>query len=277
MTNTPARLALDHITAVDTTPVRLAELARAAGCDAICLFMQPMEVLPLMPQFDLYGSPAERQALVRRMADLGVSLDVAYPFTIAGRTEISGFTRAMECAAELGADVLNALLYDRDPVRRVERFEEFCALAASFGLRTGIEFYPPSQVRSLAEALAVADAVGRVGEVGINVDLLHLMRSGGSFAELAAAPVERIFYGQLCDAPVAAPADIDHEASSERLLPGEGAFDLAGFVRALPAGCPLSIEIPRNTAVLAGEPVEERVRKAVTGVRAAIAGAATPA
>ena len=256
MTNVPARLALDHITAADTTPIRLAELASAAGCDAICLFMQPMEVLPLLPHFDLYGSAAERQALVRRMADLGVTLDVAYPFTIAGRTEIAGFTRAMECAAELGADVLNALLYDRDPVRRVERFEEFCALAGSFGLRTGIEFYPPSQVRSLADALALAEAVGRVGEVGINVDLLHLMRSGGTFAELAAAP-----------------ADIDYEASSERLLPGEGSFDLAGFVRALPAGCPLSIEIPRNAAAMAGEPVEERVRKAVDGVRAAIAGA----
>jgi len=273
MTNPPARFALDHITAIDTTPIRLAELARASGCDAICLFMQPMEVLPLLPQFDLYGSPAERQALVRRMADLGVSVDVAYPFTIAGRTEIAGFTRAMECAAEIGADVLNALLYDRDPVRRVERFEEFCALAGSFGLRTGIEFYPPSQVRSLADALATAEAVGRVGQVGINVDLLHLMRSGGTFAELAAAPAERIFYGQLCDGAAEAPADIEGEASSERLLPGEGVFDLAGFVRALPAGCPLSIEIPRNAAALAGEPVEERVRKAVDGVRAAIGGA----
>lgn len=262
------RLALDHITAVDTTPIQLAEVASAAGCEGICLFMEPMDVLPLMPPFDIYHDLPARRALKQRMDDLGVGLDVAYPFTLAGRTDVAAFATAMECAADLDAQVLNALVYDRDPARRADKFAEFCALAGSFGLRVGVEFYPPSQVRSLADALALVDGAG--AHVGINVDLLHLMRSGGTIAELAAAPAGRIFYGQLSDGPLNAPDDLDAEASSGRLLAGEGAFDLAGFVRALPAQCPLSVEIPRNAAAAAGVPLAARVREAVDGVRAAI-------
>lgn len=122
-------LALDHITVIDTSPVQLAQAARAAGCHGMCLFMEPMDVLPLMPKFDLYADRAARVELRRVMDDLGVALDLAYPFTLTGRTEIAGFVPAMECAAELGAGLINALLYDRDPARRLAKFGEFCDLA----------------------------------------------------------------------------------------------------------------------------------------------------
>ncbi|MDE2436186.1 MAG: sugar phosphate isomerase/epimerase [Sphingomonadales bacterium] len=265
------RLALDHITVVDADPIALAEAARGAGCDGICLFMEPMAVLPLMPRFDLYGDRAARKALKARMDDLGIALDVAYPFTLAGRTTVSDFAPAMDCAAELGAGVLNVLLYDRDAQRRLDTLAAFGELAAGHGLRVGVEFYPSSQVRSLAEALALVEAAGPPERVAINVDLLHLMRSGGTLAELAAAPAERICYGQISDAPLAAPADPDLEASSQRLLPGEGQFDVAGFVRALPPGCLLSVEIPRDDAVRASVSLAERAEQAVGSVRRALA------
>lgn len=263
------RLALDHLTAVDTTPIELAEAARAVGCDAICLFMEPMDILPLMPKFDIYSDLAARRVLKQRMNDLGVTLDVAYPFTIAGRTRVEDFVVAMECAADLDALLVNALIYDRDPARRVDNFGAFCDLAARFDLRVGIEFYPPSQAPSLAAALDLAATMNRPAKVGINADLLHLMRSGGTLAQLADAPASSILYGQLSDGPATRPDDLDFEASSARLLAGEGDFDLAGFVRALPEGCPLSVEIPRNGAV-GNEPTAERVRKAVDSARDAI-------
>jgi sugar phosphate isomerase/epimerase len=261
------RLALDHITAVDTTPAELARVARAAGCDGMCLFLHPMDVLPLMPRFELLADKAARRDLKRAMDDLGVALDVAYPFTLAGRTDIAAFVPAMECAAELEAGLLNVLLYDRDPARRVDTFGRFCEMAAGFGHKVGVEFYPPSQVPSLHTALELVRAIDRPGMVGINADLLHLMRSGGTIAELAAAAAEgAILYGQVADGPALAPESLDREASSERLLCGEGAFDIAGFVRALPPGCGISIEIPRNHAV-GPEDAEMRARRAVEGLR----------
>lgn len=266
------RLALDHITVVDTDPCKLAETARAVGCDGLCLFMESMSVLPLMPQFDIYSDLAARREFKQRMEDQGVVLDLAYPFTLAGRTEVSQFATALECAAELQAGLLNVLIYDRDPARREDKFAGFCDLALSFGLRVALEFYPVSQVRSLAEALELTARVGRPGEVGVNADLLHLMRSGGTLAELAAAPSGLILYGQFADAPLSRPEEEwDFEASSDRLLPGEGQFDLAGFARALPLGCPVSVEIPRNRQVEAGIPVLERARLAVDAVRRALA------
>lgn len=264
------RLALDHITAIDTTPVQLAQTARAARCDGMCLFMEPMDVLPLMPKFDIYGDRVARAELKRVMRDLGVSLDLAYPFTLTGRSDLAAFATAMDCAAELGAGLINALLYDRDPVRRLDTFGRFCDMAQGFGLKVAVEFYPPSQVPSLAVALDLVGQVGRPGKVGINVDLLHLMRSGGTIAGLAAAPTGYVLYGQVADGPALAPENAEEEASSERQLCGEGAFDVAGFVRALPQGCPVSVEIPRNHAV-GCETTAMRARRAVDSARAAIA------
>lgn len=265
------KLALDHMTAVDATPIELAEEAAAAGCSGICLFMQPMDVLPLMPKFDLYDDPAARRALRRRMDDLGIVLELAYPFTLAGRTALAAFAPALACAAELEARLVNVLVYDRDPSRRNDRFAEFCSMAADYGLRVALEFYPVSQVCSLAEALNMVGAIDRPGEVGINVDLLHLMRSGGRLAELAAAPEGTILFGQFADGPATRPeVEWDFEASSDRLRAGDGAFNLADFARALPPGCPVSVEIPRNAEVLAGVPRGERTRLAMEGVRAAL-------
>lgn len=268
------QIALDHITVVDTTPGELAEAAQAAGCTGICLFMEPMDVLPQMPAFDLYANRAARRDLKARLDDGGLALELAYPFTLTGRTELASFNRALACAAELGARLLNVLVYDRDPARRQDMFAFFCDLARSHGLRVALEFYPLSQVRSLAEALEVVSLVGRPGEVGINADLLHLVRSGGSLDELASAPAGSILFGQFSDGPrLRAEAEWEREASSDRLVPGAGAFDTAGFARALPAGCPISVEVPSSAAVAAGIPVAERARRAVDALRPTLAGA----
>lgn len=264
------RLALDHLTAVDSDPIQLARAAHRAGCAGICLFMQPMEVLPLMPGFDLYGDPGARRDLRQAMDDLGLELDIAYPFTLAGRTDVAAYLPAMECAAELGAWALNALVYDRDPSRRLDRFGAFCDLAASVGHRVAVEFYPPSQIGSLAAALDLVQAIDRPGEVGVNVDLLHLIRAGETVADLAAAPAGSVLYGQLSDGPAEAPADLDFEASSNRLLAGDGVFDLCGCVTALPRDCRLSVELPRNEAVTAGVPRDQRVALALGSVRRAV-------
>jgi len=264
-------LALDHLTVADTTPSQLVDVAARVDARAICLFMEPMDVLPRMPQFALYGDTPERRETRARMDDLGVSLDIAYPFTLAGRTDVDRFAPALETAAYLRAGAVNVLAYDREPARRMEKFAAFCALASSFGLGTVLEFYPLSQVRSLAQAIALVRDTGSAA--GINVDLLHLIRSGGSIAELATAPAELIRYAQLCDGPKwFDPLHWDYEASSQRLLPGEGVFDLAAFTAALPAGCRVSVELPRDVAITAGVPIVDRARLAMQRVRAALSG-----
>jgi sugar phosphate isomerase/epimerase len=109
------------------------------------------------------------------------------------------------------------------------------------------------------------------GRVGINVDLLHLIRSGGDVSELAAAPANLIRYAQYCDgAATVEQSQWVWEASSQRMLPGAGVFDVAAFARALSPDTRASVELPQEDALLSGLPVIERARRAVDAVRCAI-------
>lgn len=265
------QLALDHLTVIDQNPFGLLEVAHAVGCQAICMFLQPMDVLPELPFFDLFKSPDTRKRLREKMADLGVGIDIAYPFTLSRRSMMEDFQPGLETAAELGARYVNVLLYDRDPARRLDGLGEFADLAERHGLGIVVEFFPASQVPSLADGVELVSSLDRPGRVGLNVDLLHLVRSGSSMAALADVPRGYLLYAQLCDGMIALPAEEwGHEASSERLLPGEGEFDLRAFVSALPEECRLSVELPRISALNAGISAEERVRVAVERVLAAL-------
>ena len=138
-----------------------------------------------------------------------------------------------------------------------------------------IEFFPASQIARIEDAVQLIDQVGGPDVAGINVDLLHLMRSGGSIAQLAAIPAEYIGYAQLCDGPAqCADENAPSEASFERLLPGEGDFDMAGFLAVLPPDCPISVETPRRSDMDSGRSPLDRARSAADGARRIMQAAA---
>lgn len=265
------RLSLDHLTVTDATPSQLVTLAGATGCAGICLFLHSMPVLPRMAAYNLVDDAVERRATRAALAAEGVAVDMVYPFTMTGRTDIAAFEPALAIAAELGAPLANILCYDRDPSRRVEKLAQLAALAQVYGIGLAIEFYPPSQIRTLAEAVATVEAVGW-GDVGVTLDLLHVMRGGGpqAIGPLLSHPTIRM--AQISDGPATMPADrIEWEAGIQRMLPGEGVFDIAGFAAAVPAGVPLSVEVPQEGAAMAGRSMLERARDAVAATRRAIA------
>jgi len=257
------RLSLDHITVTDTTPAQLAQLAAETGCAGICPFLHSMEVLPAMPEYDLVRDPAARRATRDALAATGVTIDLIYPFTMAGRTVVADFAAALEAGAELGAPLANVLCYDRDPARRTDKLAELADLAASFNIGLAIEFYPPAQVRTLAEALAQIDQTGR-GNIGVTADLLHIVRGGQWEQSLPLLADPRVRIGQIADGPADMPADkIEWEAGIQRLLPGQGAFDIAAFLAALKPGVPISVEVPQQSALESGVPPLQRARAAV--------------
>ena len=267
------RLSLDHITVTDSTPAQLAELAAATGCASICPFMHSMAVLPAMPEYDLARDRAALRETRAVLAATGVTVDLIYPFTMAGRTHVPDFAPVLEAGAELGAPLANVLLYDRDPVRRTERLVELAELAASFGIGLAIEFYPPAQVRTLAETLAEIERAGRA-DIGVTVDLLHVMRGGDVAASMALLRDPRVRVAQLADGPATIAADrVEWEAGLQRLLPGEGTFDLKGFLRGVAPGVPVSLEVPQQSAIEAGLSPLQRARAAVDALSACLAEA----
>jgi sugar phosphate isomerase/epimerase len=259
-----ASLALDHITVVDTTPAELAAVAAQTGCDGICIFLHSMpDALPRLPAYNLITDVSARRETRKICADLGVAIDLAYPFTLASRTNIADFAPALEASADLGAPVVNALLYDRDPVRRLENFGAFCDLAGGYGLEAVVEFYPPSQIKSLADVLTLLRDAGR-GNAGINLDLLHHVRSGGGLDELICAPAGAFRLVQLSDGPASIAEDkLVWEAGMQRLLPGAGALPLRNMLAQLPAKVRLSVEVPQEELILAGLGPLQRAKRAV--------------
>jgi sugar phosphate isomerase/epimerase len=261
------KLSLDHISVTDTTPAKLVELAAATGCSGICPFLHSMAVLPAMPPYDL---SRDRTALRETRSTLranDVIVNLVYPFTLTGRTIVADFARLLDAGAELGAPLANVLCYDRDPSRRSDKLVELAELAGSFGIELVIEFYPPSQIRTLAEALEEIARSGR-NDVGVTLDLLHVMRGGAAVDSIALFQDEHIRIAQIADGPWTLAADkMEWEAGYQRLLPGEGAFDIRSLVHALNPAVPLSVEVPQQTMIEAGVPVLDRARAAVDATR----------
>jgi sugar phosphate isomerase/epimerase len=241
-------VALDHLTVIGAKPLALVEAASRSGYSGVCLFQKSMAELPLMADYDLVSDKAERDATRRASIDLGVAIELVYPFSFGSRTLVQSFEPDLECAAELGARRVNALVYDRDISRAADNLSAFVTLASRLGLKTAVEFFPGSQVADLQGALALLERVDNPDWLGLNVDLLHLMRSGGTVTQIVGNLGTNIFIAQVSDGPlILEQSEIAFEASSNRLLPGYGEFDIAAFVARLPAECPICLEIPMTT------------------------------
>lgn len=125
-------------------------------------------------------------------------------------------------------------------------FAALCDRAGEDGLLVHVEFWPGSAL-DLPTATAVVEAADRPNG-GLLVDAWHLARTTGGAALLERVRPARILAVQLSDSPAVAGPEPDYlrAAMHDRLLPGEGALDLAGLVRRLDArGCaaPLGVEV----------------------------------
>ncbi len=265
-------ISLEQLTVNEATPAELISIAGALKCQHISLFLRKTGAPGLAWQ-PLVTDAAFRKELLRRMADNGVSPFTAEFFGLSPKAQVEPYRPAMESAAEFGAKKLSVLVSDTDEERRLERFCELCDRAAEFGLGVNVEFVALTQLRSLRDALRLVTRANRANG-GIMVDTLHLMRSGGTVAELAAADPRWIGGAQFSDGPLTMPPDQQlHEALNERMLPGDGEFPLREFVRALAPSVPIGVEVPLQSLKDKGVGPLERARMAVEASRRVIAAA----
>jgi len=148
----------------------------------------------------------------------------------------------IEAAATVGARNLLVVSRGVDDDRFVDRFGELCDLAAAHGIGCSLEFMAFMSIRDLPQATAVLDAVDRPN-ASVLIDNLHLARTGGTVADVAAVDPARLPYVQLCDAPASAPEQLVVEALDGRLTLGAGELPVSELVDVLPAHTALSFEI----------------------------------
>ncbi|GAB4142330.1 MAG: TIM barrel protein [Sphingomonadales bacterium] len=264
-------LGLHQITAMQAGPLGLAEIAAATGCDEICVFVNAPTDSRAFPMIDA-GNQA---AMAARLRDTGVRISNIEYFPIKPDTMVEAWRPALELGASLGARLAVTHIHDPEPARAAAKLDALCGLAGSCGLEVGLEFMGLTPgCMTLAQAVDFVTQLGR-DNLAIAVDALHLVRSGGTPADVAALPAAYFAYAQICDGHGLGRATDYLPEALNRAMPGTGDFPLIELIGALPAATPLDVEVPSTQLQQMGISELDHARRAVDAVRAIIA-AATP-
>jgi sugar phosphate isomerase/epimerase len=158
----------------------------------------------------------------------------------------------IDAAAAVGARNLLIVSRGVDDNQFADRFGELCDLARPNGIGCSVEFMRFMSVRDLPQAMGILEATQRPNG-GVLIDNLHFARTGGNVEDVGTIAPERLPYVQLCDAPLAAPADLYSEAIDGRSVLGGGGLPIRSLVDALPMHTALSMEI-RSAALRSAFP-----------------------
>ena len=158
-----------------------------------------------------------------------------------------------------------------------ERFAALCDRAGAHGLMVAIEFLPWTGIPNPKSAWEICRLAGR-SNGGLLVDSWHYFHSGADAATLRAVTPGQIIAIQFDDAPrMAAGADMLHD-TLHRCAPGEGVFDLVGFIRLLDE---LGVQAPISVEIISPEqqqlPIAQAARVAHDTSAAVIGRARQPA
>ncbi len=224
---------------------KLAAIA-AAGFDGVEIFEADFLA------FD--GSPAE---VGRMVADHGLEITMFQPFRdfegLPPEQRARAFDRAerkFDLMQQLGTDLM-LVCSSVSPLalggidRAAADFRELGERAARRGLRVGYEAL--AWGRHVNDHRDAWEIVRRADHrsIGLILDSFHTLARGIDVDSIRAIPGDRIFIVQLADAPL---LKMDYLSWSRhfRNMPGQGEFDMVGFMRAVAAtgyAGPLSLEI----------------------------------
>ena len=233
------RLSLDCLTLTDTDPLDHIVAAGRAGFELVSLWAASESAYPR--QVLTAGRLADcRQAL----ADHGVAVHTLEAFNLSSESDIEAFRPGLEMGAGLGARL--ALAYHHgnpDRTHVAELLALFAETARDYGLGVVLEPVNVGDTRTLAEGVAMIRASG--SDAGLLFDTYHLIRTGGTPADLDAVPPGLIRYVQINDGPLQIAQDeILAEVMGERLYPGLGEFPLEDMMSRISTDIPWAIEAP---------------------------------
>lgn len=237
---------LAQLTTLSLSPPEMVSLAHRAGYD-----FTGVRLLPSAPggiAYPLMDNPGMLRETLARMEDTGTRIFDLEMIRIDAHFNVKDYLSFFEVGAKLGAKAMLVAGDDPDEARMIESFATLCDAACEFGLTSDLEFMPWTVVNNVRSAARIVGAANRPGG-GVLVDALHFARSDSRLEDLDALPREWLHYAQMCDAPALPPATMEgliRAARGDRLLPGEGALDIASIFRHLPADLPISLEIPSD-------------------------------
>ncbi len=158
-----------------------------------------------------------------------------------------GMEDRARAAAAIGAKVTGTWMPNRSAIPTAEaralirrRFTQVADALAPAGLAFAVEFIgvrtlwpdlPHPFIGTYADCLELFEETGRVN-IGFLLDCYHSHAAETPLPEIARTPRSRILYLHINDAKPVPPAAV---LDADRLIPGEGVIDLAGWFRAVAA------------------------------------------
>lgn len=169
--------------------------------------------------------------------------DQAFRAALAPLADDAAFTAAIGCQKMMVVLPASTTQPKPEQLELVKnRFRAIAEVLQRSQIRLGLEFLGPLYFRqgradgppttpfvwNLPETLALAKDCGP--NIGVVLDVWHWHHSGGTIGDILAADPSRIVHIHVSDAKTTPPADV---RDNQRLMPGEGIIDLAGFFQAL--------------------------------------------
>lgn len=268
------RIAIEPNSHLGLPPLQAVDLVANLGCRLISIWLtSPGPFNPYShPRSSLREDAALRREMFAAMHEKGVSISLIDGFVIMRPgTDVNNLAGDLEIAKELGVPTINIASFEPDVGRAFDQLAKLVEMADAVGIETVVEFAPKTGLPDLASAVAALRHVGRP-TCRLLIDMMHLVRSGGGAADLAALDPAMIGYVHFCDAPLAPTMpNYLQEAMSERLIPGMGEFPLREILSVLPRDVVIGLEIPCVSKAKDGISPYEHMAPAVKATRRLLA------
>jgi sugar phosphate isomerase/epimerase len=267
------RLSLSSHTASRATFRELTEATAAAGVPAIAL---------TYAEYRRFAEAGERDAeMVAAARDNGVKVvDIEAVYAVlepdpSGRT--AAYADRLFALAELfGAESIGVHSnVEGDIDTAAERLARFCDRAAARGLGLGVEPVPVMGLRDLATAWEIMVRAERPN-MGLVLDTWHFSRGAGSLDMIRSLPGNAFKTVQISDGWLHPDPGVDYlqDTLTNRMLPGQGEFDLDGIIRALQEiGANVAWDMEICSSALDRLPGHEAAQRAADATRSVLAAA----
>lgn len=149
----------------------------------------------------------------------------------------------------------------------VQSFADLCADAGRAGMKVGIELMPWTNFSTIENTMAVVRDAGAPNG-GLFLDIWHVLRGKSSISDITKLKASDIISVEINDAKKEIQGDLWNDTLHHRVLPGEGSFDIKGFVDAVRGTGyqgPFGIEILSNT--FRDKPLAEAASLAMDSMR----------
>lgn len=261
---------LEPLSLPDAGACELIEIAGATGFTFVSFVLHSPH--PTLPADPIVADHQLRSAALEALRQKGLKVSNIECFNLTPDADPAGFEAGLACGHALGARTATAIVWENsnrsDVIAKLRRL---CDMAQVFGIRVNLEFMALSRsLDSLRAAVELVRDCGR-SNAGVMLDLLHLMRTAGSVADVRALDPALIGGAQICDGPLQiSQTQMLAEAGGNRAPPGEGQFPVREFVDALPQDLIIGIEAPQIALVGTLAP-RERASRLIDAARRIVA------